>query len=270
MKDYASSAGRINVRKSEGFMRFGIIGGTGFYQAGEGETRVIATPYGEAEVDILKLGGEEVAFLPRHGKRHSIAPHRINYRANIAALSRLGVENILATATVGSLNLELEPGQLALLTQFLDFTWGRESTFIEENTVKHVDVTEPYCPSLRSALLRAGIPQGVTLRSQATYVCTQGPRFETPAEIEMFRRLGGDLVGMTGVPEVVLAREAGLCYTAVALITNLAAGLTKGEPLSHENFSELSKKQMAFVRDLFFSVIPNYATTDCSCRHLLK
>jgi 5'-methylthioadenosine phosphorylase len=251
-------------------MRFGIIGGTGFYQAGEGETRRVATPFGETEVDILKLGDEEVAFLPRHGKDHSIAPHKINYRANIAALGSLGVENILATATVGSLNLDLEPGQMVLLTQFLDFTWGRESTFFEEGTVKHVDVTEPYCPSLRQALLRNGISRDIILRSQATYVCTQGPRFETPAEIEMFRRLGGDLVGMTGVPEVVLARESGICYAAVALVTNLAAGMTRGESLSHKNFSELSKKQMGLVREIFFSIIPNYATTDCSCRHLLK
>jgi 5'-methylthioadenosine phosphorylase len=250
-------------------MRFGIIGGSGFYQAGEGETRVITTPYGEAEVDILKLGEEEVAFLPRHGKTHHLAPHKINYRANIAALSSLGVENILATATVGSLNLNLEPGMMTLLTQFLDFTWGREATFFEENTVKHVDVSEPYCPGLRSALLRAGIAQGGALRSQATYVCTQGPRFETPAEIEMFRRLGGDLVGMTGVPEVVLAREAGMCYAAIALVTNLAAGMT-AKKLSHEAFTGIRDKYTATIREIFFSVIPNYATTDCSCRHLLN
>jgi 5'-methylthioadenosine phosphorylase len=250
-------------------MRFGIIGGSGFYQAGAGVTRKIITPYGEAEVDILKLGDEEIAFLPRHGKTHNLAPHKINYRANIAALGKLGVENILATATVGSLNLEFEPGRMALLTQFIDFTWGRESTFFEENTVKHVDVTEPYCPSLRSALLRGGITQGFTLRSQATYVCTQGPRFETPAEIEMFRRLGGDLVGMTGVPEVVLAREAGMCYAAVALVVNLAAGLSD-KKLSHEDFAGLRDKYTAVIREIFFSLIPNYATTDCSCRHLLK
>jgi len=249
-------------------MRFGIIGGSGFYQAGDGVTRRITTPYGEAEVDILKLEEEEIAFLPRHGKTHNLAPHKINYRANIAALGSLGVENILATATVGSLNLELEPGRMALLTQFLDFTWGRESTFFEENTVKHVDVTEPYCPNLRQALLRAGIAQGIALSTQATYVCTQGPRFETPAEIEMFRRLGGDLVGMTGVPEVVLARESGMCYAAVALVTNLAAGMTE-KKLSHEAFSEFREKYTAVIREIFFSVIPNYATTDCSCRHLL-
>jgi len=229
------------------------------------ETRRVSTPYGEAEVEILRPGEEEIAFLARHGKNHTLPPHKVNYRANIAALKALGVSNTLASATVGSLNPQIVPGKLALLTQFLDFTWGRGTTFCEEGEVKHVDVSDPYCPSLRRALLECAAKQGLLLHPQATYVCTQGPRFETPAEIEMFRRLGGDLVGMTGVPEVVLAREAGICYAAIALVTNWAAGFGE-KPLSHEEFSALSREHIPLVRELFFSLIAAYPESDCPCR----
>jgi 5'-methylthioadenosine phosphorylase len=247
-------------------MRFGIIGGSGFCEAGEEalESRRVATPYGEAQVEILCLGDEEIAFLPRHGKEHTIAPHRINYRANIAALKNLGVSNVLASASAGSLSPNMAPGELALLTQFLDFTWGREMTFSAEGEVKHIDVTEPYCPSLRQSLWTRALSKGLSIHPEAVYVCTQGPRFETPAEIEMFRRLGGDLVGMTGVPEVVLAREAGLCYAALAVITNWAAGMAE-RPLSHEEFSGLAKERMEIVRELFCAVISAYEKTDCPC-----
>jgi len=247
-------------------MRFAIIGGSGFCEAGREvvETRRVSTPYGEAEVKILRQGEEEIAFLARHGKSHTLPPHKINYRANIAALKDLGISNILASATVGSLNPRIIPGKLALLTQFLDFTWGREATFSGEGEVKHVDVSDPYCPSLRQAMLKCAVGQGLVLYPQATYVCTQGPRFETPAEIEMFRRLGGDLVGMTGVPEVVLAREAGICYAAVALVTNWAAGMAE-KPLSHEEFSALSREHIPLVRELFFGLIAAYPESDCPC-----
>ncbi|NIM04129.1 MAG: S-methyl-5'-thioinosine phosphorylase [Armatimonadetes bacterium] len=247
-------------------MRFAIIGGSGFYDAGEEVlgTRTISTPYGEVQLDILKTGEEEVAFLPRHGKEHTVAPHRINYRANIAALKSLGVENILASAAVGSLNSEMKPGEIVLPTQFLDFTWGRASTFSEEGEVRHIDVSEPYCPSLRHSLLMCALSKDLVVHPEATYVCSQGPRFETPAEITMFRRLGGDLAGMTGVPEVVLAREAGICYAAVAVVTNWAAG-TAEEPLSHEDFSALAEERMAIVRELFYALIGTYDKTDCPC-----
>ncbi len=248
-------------------MRFAIIGGSGFYETGKEavETRRVSTPYGEAEVEIFRVGKEEVAFLARHGKEHNLAPHKINYRANIAALKSLGVSHILASATVGSLTSGIRPGEFALPTQFLDFTWGRAATFFDEGEVKHVDVSEPYCPSLRATLLKCAQERGLSLHPEATYVCTQGPRFETPAEIEMFRRLGGDLVGMTGVPEVVLAREAGICYAAVALVTNWAAGF-QGR-LSHETFASYSKTRLPLVRDLFFAVIADYSETECTtCR----
>lgn len=247
-------------------MRFGIIGGTGFYQAGQEivSERAIETPYGAAQVTVFRVGGEEVAFLPRHGQEHGIAPHQINYRANIAALKSLGVTNVLATAAVGSLNRVMAPGEFALLNQFLDFTWGREVTFFDAGEVKHFDMTEPYCPQLRQTLLTCALVREEVIHPEAVYVCTQGPRFETPAEIEMFSRLGGDLVGMTGVPEVTLAREAGLCYAAMALITNWAAGIA-ARPLSHGEVSEFSRQRAGRLRELFFALIGSYTETDCSC-----
>lgn len=247
-------------------MRFAIIGGSGFYHPGAvgAETRHVTTKYGDVAVDVVRLGDDEVAFLPRHGKEHSIAPHLINYRANVTALNALGVTCILASATVGSMNPNILPGKLAIPVQFLDFTHGRASTFFDEGVVKHVDVTDPYCPKLREALLNSAAEKGLTLYPKATYVCTQGPRFETPAEIGMYKRMGGDLVGMTGVPEVVLAREAGLCYATLALVTNWAAGMAD-KALSHEDWQE-QRKHIDTVRDIFFTIITSYTDKDCACR----
>jgi 5'-methylthioadenosine phosphorylase len=251
-------------------MRFAVIGGSGFYDPGEvgAETRNVTTKYGDVAVDVFRLGNEDVAFLPRHGRGHTIAPHLINYRANIAVLQILGVTSVLASATVGSMNPNILPGKLAIPIQFLDFTNGRASTFFDEGIVKHVDVTEPYCPSLRAALLNTAAEKGIPLYPKATYVCTQGPRFETPAEIGMYKRMGGDLVGMTGVPEVVLAREAGLCYATLALVTNWAAGMAD-KALSHEDWQE-QRKHIVTVRDIFFAIITSYTDKDCACRLPIK
>jgi 5'-methylthioadenosine phosphorylase len=255
-------------------MLFGIIGGTGFYRL-EDETTAervtVNTRYGPAQVERVRVGGVEVAFLARHGFDHTVPPHRINYRANIAALRELGVLNILASAAVGSMADQLPPGSLALTTQFLDFTRGRAATFFdgEEGKVVHVDVTEPYCPHLRGELLAAATAVKDRLDPDATYICVEGPRFETPAEIRMFRQLGADIVGMTNVPEVVLTREAGMCYAAVAIITNWAAGVSKA-PVRHEEVSGFMDQQTPRVRALFAHVIANHTETECSCRTWAK
>jgi len=251
-------------------MLFGIIGGTGFYRMEDetgGERVTVNTTYGPAQVTRVRVGEVEVAFLARHGFDHSVPPHRVNYRANIAALRELGVMNVLASAAVGSMAEQSPPGSLALLTQFLDFTRSRPATFYdgEEGKVVHVDVTEPYCPHLRGELLVAATEVNERLHPEATYVCAEGPRFETPAEIRMFRQLGGEIVGMTNVPEVVLAREAGMCYAAVAIVTNWAAGVSK-EPVRHEEVSGFMDQQAPRVSALFGHVIANHTETECSCR----
>ncbi len=265
-------------------MRFGIIGGTGFDscigrdlfrgresapredRAPATETRPVETPFGPAAVEVGLIAGEEVAFIARHGPQHTIPPHLVNYRANIAALKGLGVRCVLASAAVGSLNPSMQPGEFALPTQFLDFTRGRaETLFAGTGEVRHVDMTVPYCPQLRAELEQAGRFLGQGLHPAAVYVCTQGPRFETPAEIEMFRRLGGDLVGMTGVPEAPLAREAGLCYAALAVITNWAAGMSQ-EPLDEQDISARVREHMATVKLIFTRVIEAWRDRPCdSC-----
>lgn len=250
-------------------MDFGIIGGTGFYALDEeGAAReTVSTQYGEVEVARVSLADKEVAFVARHGAGHHIPPHRVNYRAIIAALRGLGVKNILATAAVGGIAENMGPGALVLLTQFLDFTHGRESTFFdgEDGEVKHVDLTEPYCPRLREELRTAAEAAGEAVVVGGTYACMQGPRFETPAEIRMLRTLGADVVGMTNVPEAPLAREAGICYAAVAVVTNWAAGVTN-IPVVHEDVAEFMSQQIERVRRLFTHVIAHHQDGDCACR----
>ncbi len=245
-----------------------IIGGTGLYDPGmlsEAEPTTLGTPYGTVSLFVGTHGGRRVAFLPRHGSGHSVPPHRVNYRGNIWALRQLGVHACVASAACGSLTETVPPGSLCLCDQFLDFTKSRPSTFFdgEDGRVRHADMTEPYCPELRGHLAAAAQALGMPLGARATYVCTEGPRFETPAEIRAFARLGGDLVGMTGVPEVVLAREAGLCYATVAISTNYAAGLA-GRPLSHDEVVGAMAAATADVRRLILGAIERLDAGPCA------
>lgn len=250
-------------------MKIAVIGGTGCYEfiPGEVTTEGVVTPYGAAAVDRGQVGGVEVAFIPRHGREHAVPPHKVNYRANIAALRELGVRSILATAAVGTMCEAMPPGSLALLAQFLDFTRGRKGTFYDgaDGQVVHADMTQPYCPHLRAELLAAAEAIGESMVIEAVYVCAEGPRFETPAEISMFRKLGGDLVGMTGVPEVVLAREAGICYASVAICTNWAAGVTPTR-VEHEQVSDFTVQHTPRVVALFKEVISVHQEIACQCR----
>ncbi|MEM3401941.1 MAG: S-methyl-5'-thioadenosine phosphorylase [Candidatus Hadarchaeales archaeon] len=232
-----------------------VIGGSGIYSAfmlKDKKNVTVKTPYGTSpEITVGRLGEKMVAFIPRHGKEHTIPPHRINYRANIWAIYRLGVERILATTASGTINRSFRPGELALLTQFIDFTKSRAQTFYEggREGVVHIDLTEPYCPELREILSKTAKKMGLKLHEKSTYACMEGPRFETPAEIRALKVLGADLVGMTNVPECVLARELGMCYAAVAIITNYAAGISK-EILSHAAVLDEMKKAAGEVQRL--------------------
>lgn len=232
-------------------MRIGVIGGTGVYELTTGESTrrdQVSTPYGLVELSVSTHGRRELLFVARHGSGHAVPPHRVNYRANVDALRQRGCRCIIATNAVGSLRRGMQPGDVVLPDQFLDFTRSRAATFHdgEHGGVRHVDLTEPYCPALRAQALEVLQEQRVTVHPAATYVCTEGPRFETPAEIRMFERLGGDLVGMTGVPEVVLAREAGICYVSLCVVTNFAAGLSD-QPLTEEEVTDLMSRQLPTV-----------------------
>lgn len=219
-------------------MKIAIIGGSGVYDPrileNTREERV-ETPYGVAALKVGTYQGEEVGFMPRHGEKHSVPPHKVNYRANIWALKELGVERVMATAAVGSVNPAMKPGDFVIVDDFLDFTKTRVYTFFDgdEMGVVHTDFTEPYCQEVRGVLLRAARELRIPVHDGGVYVCMEGPRYETPAEIRMVQRLGGDLVGMTNAPEVVLAKELGLCYGLVAMVTNLAAGISP-VPLAHQ------------------------------------
>ncbi|WP_337245771.1 S-methyl-5'-thioinosine phosphorylase [Luteimonas sp. gir] len=208
-----------------------VIGGTGLYALAElqdVEAHQPVTRYGglSGPVRIGTLDGRRVAFLARHGEGHSLPPHRINYRANLAALQALGASRVLALNTVGGITERFGPRVLACPDQLIDYTWGRVSTYCEEegSEVLHVDFGDPYTPALRRAVVDAAARAGVALVDGGCYGATQGPRLETRAEIARMRRDGCDLVGMTGMPEAGLARELGLDYACLAIVANWAAG----------------------------------------------
>ena len=215
-----------------------LITGSGFYDIpglAERQVTEVETPYGAVSVNSGMLAGAPVAFIPRHGADHSLPPHAINYRANVWALREFGADGIVAVSVVGSIDTAYQAGAFLLCDQFIEFTSGRAVTFFDEpGNVQHTDMTAPYDPELRAQLVSAAEVIGLDIAPSATYVCTNGPRFETPAEIKMYGILGGTLVGMTGYPEVALARELRVPYAAVAIVANLAAGLQDAE-LSHED-----------------------------------
>ena len=213
-----------------------IIGGSGLYSPGDGfaidESILPETPYGETSGEILvgRWHGLPLVFLPRHGPRHRIPPHRINYRANLWALAQRGVSRVIAVNAVGGITPDLPPRTLALPDQIIDYTSGREHSFdvAEDAPIRHVDFSYPYSAALRSALAAAGRQENIELVETGTYGATNGPRLESAAEIERLRRDGCNMVGMTGMPEAGLARELELDYACLALVVNWAAGIGDG------------------------------------------
>ncbi|MEM0356893.1 MAG: S-methyl-5'-thioadenosine phosphorylase [Candidatus Bathyarchaeia archaeon] len=257
------------MRKAE----IAIIGGTGFEKLFTDVERLhVGTPYGiPPPISMGKLDEKTVAFLPRHGPEHSVPPHKVNYRANVYALHKLGVERIIAVNAVGAINTEFKPGDLVVPHDFADFTRQRHATFYDTAPVTHVDVSQPYCPELREALIKCAEKLGLPLWRRAVLVCTEGPRFETPAEIEMFRRLGFDIVGMTGVPEAVLARELEVCYASVCYVSNMAAGMQ--ERLTPREVYDISRKVHSKVEQLLIETIktlPPRRSGKCPCANALK
>jgi 5'-deoxy-5'-methylthioadenosine phosphorylase len=208
-----------------------IIGGTGLTSL-DGlvitDREVVRTPWGEPSGPVIHgtLGGQSVAFLARHGSGHTIPPHKVNYRANIWALKQIGIERVVAVAAVGGIHAAFTPARIAIPTQIVDYTWSRGHTFFEHDLtdVVHVDFTEPYCPELRAALIQATDEAEVDALDWGIYATTQGPRLESAAEIDKLERDGCHMVGMTGMPEAGLAREAGLRYAHCAVVANAAAG----------------------------------------------
>jgi len=240
-----------------------VIGGSGLSQLAELEVRqrkVARTPFGEPSgpLTLGTIGGRALVFLARHGYGHTIAPHQVNYRANLWALKELGVERVVSVASVGGIRADLKPGMLLVPDQILDYTWGRAATFFEgaEAQVTHVDFTEPYAALERGRILAAASACGEAIVDGGVYATTQGPRLETAAEITRLERDGADVVGMTGMPEAALARELDLSYAAIAVVANQAAGRgesTRAIPL--EQIGVVLEQAMGRVRRIIEQLV---------------
>jgi len=255
----------------------GVFGGSGFYSLIEGPVEHVSvqTPYG-APSDVITVGriGEvRVAFLPRHGARHTIPPHAINYQANIWAMAQLGVQRLIAPTAAGSLQPRVKPGEFVICDQFVDRTYGRPQTFYDGPRVVHISSADPYCPELRQASIDAGRELGITIHERGTVVVVQGPRFSTRAESRWFASQGWEVINMTQYPEVVLARELQMCYVNISLITDYDTGL-EGEPgvlpVSVEEVVQVLNHNNAQVRRLIELLLPRVAgPRTCACGHAL-
>lgn len=249
-----------------------IIGGSGFYSFLDDVREVeVPTPFGapSAPIAIGSLDGCDVAFLARHGTRHQFPPHRVNFRANIWALHSLGVNRIVAPCAVGSLRPTVHPGDVVVCDQFVDRTWGRPDTFFNGPAVNHVSMADPYCSELRQAALNALVGGRVPHHPTGTVVVIQGPRFSTRAESAWFRAAGGSVVNMTQCPEATLAREAGLCYAALGLVTDYDAGVEgdpEVRPVEMADVFEVLRRTVDQTRAVLQTMVPAVPETrGCSC-----
>jgi len=238
-------------------MSIAILGGTGIYSLPEIEVeeRLLNNQYGEAVAYLGKGDHADVVFMTRHGIEHDTPPHKINYRANIQALKNLGVTRIMATYAVGAITNNYPLLELAVMRDFLDFTSGREFSFFDaiKDGIGHVEMSKPFCPTLSAKTIELGKKHCINVHDGATYVATNGPRFESPAEIKMYQILGGDVVGMTACPEIFLAAELGMSFGAVALPTNLAAGLEENITLATDNIKEVRENMVRLMLDVLRS-----------------
>jgi len=255
----------------------GVFGGSGFYRFLENMKEIkIDTPYGHPsdKVAIGTLGGRNVAFLPRHGKDHSLPPHMINFRANVWALKSLGVSRIIGPCTCGSLQPHIKPGDFVFCDQFIDRTSGRKDTFYDGPVTTHIPMAEPYCPEMREIALAAAKKTGISHHTSGTIVVIQGPRFSTKAESRWFSKMGWDVVTMTQYPEAVLAKELGLCYVNVALVTDYDAGL-EGRPdikaVTHDEVLRVFNANVDKLKGLIQTIVQDLPARDtCNCAETVR
>ncbi len=250
----------------------GVIGGSGLYSLLDNpQEHILDTPYGPPSdaVTVADVGGRRVAFLPRHGRDHRYPPHRIPYRANAWALREIGVRQIIAPCAVGGLRPEFGPGTFVLPDQLIDRTAGRVQTFYDSGAV-HVAFADPYCPTGRSTVREIAGATGFDLVDGGTMVVIEGPRFSTRAESRWYAGIGGTVVNMTGHPEAVLARELALCYTAIALVTDLDAGVEGDHGVTQEEVFRVFGENTNRLRGLLLAACQALPVdTDCSCHHAL-
>lgn len=251
-------------------MKIGILGGYKAFSEllNDPFSKELQTPYGAIDYQSGTYQGKEVIFIKKEGRQGPIPPHLHNHRANIWAMKKLDVHSIIDVFAVGSVNDSLEPDNIVFPSQFLDFTKSRVSTFYEgkERGVVHVDMTSPYCQNLSETLASAARKVGLTAHTKATFACYEGPRFRTPAEADMFAKLGADLVGMSGIPEVILAREAEMCYAAAAMVVQFATST----PVTREQRNKSMRSKTEVINQFLLQSIESVdVNADCSCHHAL-
>jgi len=246
----------------------GIFGGTGIYDSGllkESKEITFETPFGKTS-DSITVGifkGKKVAFMPRHGKKHTIPPHLINFRANIWAFKEMGIKRIIAPSAVGSLQESLKPGDLVLPSQFIDFTKSRKTTFFEGEKVIHISVADPFCPELQNAIEKTTDNLHLKIHKDCTYVCIEGPRFSTRAESKFYKNvIGADIIGMTLVPECQLAREAQICYVSISTVTDYDVWAEK--PVTAKEVMETLSKNVETTKKIL-TMLPDFIPLQRKC-----
>ncbi len=252
----------------------GVFGGSGFYSLMEGAREAwIETPYGAPSdrVAIGEIAGKRVAFLPRHGKDHRYPPHVINYRANLYAMKMLGVRHIIGPTACGSLARDVKPGSMVVADQLVDRTTGRTDTFFDGPVTTHVSFADPYCPTLRPIAVDALRSLNIDTHERGTIVVCQGPRFSTRSESKWYQSQGWEVINMTQYPEAYLARELGICYVNISLITDYDVGLEGMPPVSHHEVMEVFKRNNERTKTAIGRIVENIpVAADCSCRHSLE
>jgi 5'-methylthioadenosine phosphorylase len=250
----------------------GVFGGSGFYKFFKKASQLkVETPYGlpSAPLTVSRIGGKDVAFLPRHGVHHEFPPHMVPYRANMRAFKDLGVKRVIGPTAAGSLKPDVEPGDLVFCDQFVNFTTGRRDTFYDGPTTTHVSMADPYCPEMRKVGVEAASKLGLKAHTYGTVVVIQGPRFSTRAESKFFSGQGWDVINMTQFPEVVLARELEMCYLNISMVTDYDAGLEGNpeiKPVSHEEVIKVFNENVGNLKELIVEIAKNLPERrSCGC-----
>jgi 5'-methylthioadenosine phosphorylase len=250
----------------------GIFGGSGFYNwLDHVEEVAVETPYGAPSdrIALAEIDGKQVAFLPRHGKRHQYPPHMINYRANLWAMQSLGVRQLIGPCAAGSLQPQIKPGDFVVVDQFVNRTWGRKDTFFDGPVTTHLSAADPYCPRLREIAITTAQKLGITVHAKGTVVVIQGPRFSTRAESKEYSRNGWEVINMTQYPEGWLARELGICYLNLALITDYDVGLEDDpaiKPVTHDAVLKVFSSNNDRLKQLLLEMVKILPVTpDCPC-----
>lgn len=256
----------------------GVIGGTGVYTLLEDPETVDMNDDENKQSDIFmvgSIGGKSVAFLPRHGNKHTIPPHKVPYMANIDAFSKLGVVRLISSSAVGSLNKDYRPGDFIFTDQFINMTSGRKDTFFDKEPVTHVSTAFPYCNELRDIAISSAKKLGMRYHDKGTVVVVNGPRFSSAAESKFFRSIGADVINMTQYPEVTLAREKSMCYLNISIVTDYDAGLgdilgPEGGPVSYDEVEKRFAESVDGLKKLIADIIPNIPEERrCSCKDSL-